>query len=180
MRLQLACPHCTMVPGRLSWMRLNRALAWGLVLSPLVQIALGTNFWRGLALDLAILLAHGALSLALFGPPRAPASSRWLLWVGIEPEGLSPRNRFLMTGWSIALAVMYTPAIFLVPIATLVVGMPLLLIWLLLPIRLWLHVQQASTYALRRQGLTDPAALSSAAIGVVLFFAGVNLVNLLR
>jgi hypothetical protein len=171
------CASCARWTGKVFWLKANRALAWALVLSPPVQIVLGTPFLRGLAFDLALLAAHAVASLLLFGLPRTQGRSRWLLFVGIEPQGLSPRNRFLMTGWSIALALAYAPAFLFIPLAALVLGPAWLLSWLLLPMRTISHVFQAAQYAGRRWGLRHPDAVADAGFAAAFVFVAGNLAN---
>jgi hypothetical protein len=91
------------------WLRVNRTLAWALVVSPVVQIALGSALVPGLLLDLAILLMHGALSVWLFGLPKASekVDTAWIRWIGTPHEGLSPRQQFLLSGWRVVLGTGY-------------------------------------------------------------------------
>lgn len=181
MRLALqTCESCARWTGKVFWLKANRVLAWALLASPPVQMALGTPFLRGLVFDLALLAAHAALSLALFGLPRVPGKGRWMLFAGLEPPGLSPRNRFLMTGWGIALAFVHAPGFMFIPMATLALGPAWLLLWLLLPVRMVSHVFQAAAYAGRRWGLRHPDALADAGFAAAFVSVAGNLANVVR
>ena len=157
----LHCPCEVTLTERLTsralWIRLNRLLAWSVVISPFVQIALRTNLVNGLLLDLALLVAHGALSLWLFGLPRSAKKDRWMLWLGLAPGSLSPRGRFLMTAWRVALGLLWIPALYVLATtfgATALVVLPLCVpLWLLQPVFVLGHVFGASGYAFRRWGL---------------------------
>ena len=183
MKLALpAChgPVCGRVTHKSLWLKVNRLLAWALVLSPVVQIALGAPFVRGLLFDLGLLAAHGLLSLVLFGLPRTPPRKLWLLFAGIEPDGLSPRNRFLMTGWGIALAFFYTPAFLATPLVMILLGPTWVLLWLVMPVRVVSHIHQAATYAGHRWGVRkDEARLEMASVAALVFVVA-HAVNLVR
>lgn len=179
---------CTVPSARVSAIRLNRVLAWLLVAMPWAHVAMGTPFWRGLGYDLVILAAHGLLSLALFGLPRA-REERWLLWLGIAPRGMTPRNRFLFTGWSIAAACMSlglaaglwwgtNRSFFGALMLLLYVQVPLL--WIPLPFRMIGHVYQAADYALaRRRRSRQALRQNGAGLLAVVYLLGhaVNLVT---
>lgn len=166
------------------WIRINRLLAWAVVISPFIQIALGTNLLRGLLLDLGFLLAHGVLSLWLFGLPKAAADERWKLWVGLRPRGLSVRGAFLLTAWRIALGLAWIPASFVLgkvfgPVA-LIAALACLPLWLLQPFFVMGHVFGASEYAFKRWGLAGDSDAWVAAFSLTGMFAFANTINLVR
>jgi hypothetical protein len=159
------------------WLRVNRILAWALVISPVVQIALGSALVPGLLLDLAILLMHCALSVWLFGLPKASEKidTAWIRWIGAPHEGLSPRQQFLLSGWRVVLGTSYQlvlyaviacmvmwsgwfraipselMAIFAVPV-WLVILVASVYFGLMLPYAIVTHLYRASRYALARSG----------------------------
>lgn len=182
--LRPACTACPLRwrPGKATLLRANRLLAWALVVSPALQVALGTDFWRGLWLDLAILAAHAGLSLAIFGLP--PGIPRGFLAIGFAEYGMSERARFLLTGWRVALpflyAVLLSVPLLLVPVLWLVVALPLLLFWIALPFNLAAHIFQAAHYALRRWRLKAEDARDAVAMLLVAAFFWASAVNLVR
>lgn len=91
--------------AKIVWLMLNRILAWALICVPLCQSALDTPFWRCLWIDLAILLAHAGLSLALFGKPerKSRTFSVSMHVFGFSPWDLNGRSEFLMTGYRLVL-----------------------------------------------------------------------------
>ncbi|NJM44642.1 MAG: hypothetical protein HC858_13015 [Brachymonas sp.] len=152
---------------KLILIRLNRALAWGLLLSPPVQIMMGTAFWNGLVFDLMLLLIHGALSLFLFGTPRASSFRHQHLLsrlMGGQREALTGRDRFLLDSWRILislfapwlLAFMAYAVMLAADVAPLsgLLFLPLvsavLYFNLLLPVSVLRHVRDASSYAYKR------------------------------
>lgn len=156
----------------------NRALAWGLLLSPLAQVAMGTPFMRGLLFDLALLAAHAALSLALFGLPKAVGSDDWKLWFGFKPKGMGPRSNFLMTGWRIALVAPYSLLTFVGPLAWFC-WLPALWLWLRLPFSAVGHIAAAIAYAGRRWRLrTEDAWILGGLCAFIFILASIY--NLLR
>jgi hypothetical protein len=191
-----------LVQDKKIWMRVNRALAWALVGSPLLQIMLGTDLVRGLWLDLAILIAHGALSVALFGLPKNkdPRQTVWTRWAGLPEHGMSPRNRFLLSGWRVAVSSLWLVAIptaivvwgwleMAIPALTVLntgLGMVLLPFFyiggffgLLLQYGLVTHLHRATVYALRRWGCA-PAHTPVVAYWTVLVFLATSIANLFR
>ena len=116
------CGPCRM-PSTAVLIQVNRALAWAIVVSPAVQIATGANFARGLLFDLLLVVAHGLLSVKLFGMPRLDGQSRrrvptrfgarhiLLRVTGIGRAGPSPRNALLLGGYRILLGLAYFAAI---------------------------------------------------------------------
>ena len=102
------------VATKLFWIKTNRVLAWSLIVSPPVQYCIGMSFMTGLWIDLAILVAHGVLSLALFGKPetRDRAFNFAIHVLGFRSADMSERNRFLMSGYRIVLGAVAAGMIF--------------------------------------------------------------------
>jgi hypothetical protein len=179
---------CPIWPSTRIQIRINRLLAWGLVVSPVVQIATDVSFWRGLWFDVVVVLVHGALSLKLFGAPKTAKSGAArdaLLVTGISPVAVSPRNKLLLSGYRIFLAMFYS--------------LSLLAIGLYTPLLPWLgpvlallgfytmarfpfssvgHLYVASQYAAKRWGARSTA--QTFALIIVMLFAIVSYANLLR
>jgi hypothetical protein len=202
MTLILATPNLasTWVSDKKRWMRVNRFLAWALVASPVLQIMLGTDLVRGLWLDLAILIAHGALSVAIFGLPKNkdPRQTIWTRWAGLPEHGMSPRNKFLLSGWRVAVSSLWLVAI---PTVVTVWGwldtavpalqglrlgillIPILYVGgffgLLLQYGLVTHLHRASVYALRRWGYA-PTNAPELAFWLVVVFLITSIANLVR
>lgn len=184
--LPAPCVHCPLRLDQLAWMRVNRLLAWALLISPAVQVAWGADFWRGLWLDFAILCAHAGLSLALFGVPKG--LTRMRLWSGGAPDGArSARTRFLLSAWRMFLTLLYTPAVFFVQWPLLLAGLPmpllfvpLLPLWAMLPLRIIGHVYAAGDYAYRRWGVRDASGRTALGLLVVVLFLAFSTMNLLR
>lgn len=179
-----ALTHATICPRiftKLFWMRVNRTLAWTLLLSPVLQWAAGVNFWTGLWIDLAILAAHGALSLTLFGAPAGKARKLigTMHLMGFKEPGLSERNRYLLSGYRIALAI-GALALLSLPVD----GVGILVCGLLfypilrLPITILQHIWCSVTYAMRRWGWRNwPKA---ATLIIVIMYVAFSLSNLAR
>lgn len=179
------CPSITswteVLRRKRTWIVFNRTLAWALLISPLVQIGLGTRLLPGLLFDLALLVAHGALSLALHGLPQARRGDGWLRWLGFAPSGLTARGSFLMTGWRIALALLTTvlwPTG--MPMVLLPLTWPAWLLWLRLPFSIAGHVYRASWYALRRWGADRKVDVEVVAVLITLACFASNFINLVR
>lgn len=165
------------IGGKLFWMKANRILAWSLIVSPPLQWAAGMSFLTGLLIDLAILLVHGLLSLALYGKPenKARSFSFSMHVMGFRDKEMSERNRFLLTGYrmllaafAIAVPIMYIPAVVLV-----------LYPLLRLPITLVQHILLAMEYALRRWGVNRAHVSGLAMVGVFVYLA-LSLMNMAR
>lgn len=94
-----------LVTSRITWIKFNRIVAWALVLAPLVDLILHIKFQDGLIFETGLLVLHGALSLYFFGVPkvRGEKFSVEMHVFGFRPRSLSPRHRFLLTGYRIAL-----------------------------------------------------------------------------
>ncbi len=191
-----------LVQDKKLWMRVNRVLAWALVGSPVLQIMLGTDLVRGLWLDLAILIAHGALSVALFGLPknRDPRQALWTRWAGLPEHSMSPRNRFLLSGWRVAVSSLWLVAVptvitvwgwletALPALKVLGLGMGMVLLpvlyvggffGLLLQYGLVTHLHRATVYALRRWGYA-PTHAPKVAFWTVAVFLATSIANLFR
>jgi hypothetical protein len=202
--LPVVWPMAQALRSKKLWLRVNRALAWALVVSPILQIMLGSRLVPGLLLDLAILLAHGGLSIWLFGVPKAKDSSTtreaaWMRWAGMPEEGMSPRNRFLLSGWRIALSSAYliavpfvfalgmTISVFPLAAIALILGAVLMFIVFSVYSFMWpyaviTHVYGANGYALRRWGANNMGSDDIAALGfsLALVVMTSNVVNLFR
>lgn len=190
----------TLAGDKKIWLRVNRVLAWALVGSPVLQILLRTDLVRGLWLDLAILIAHGALSVALFGLPKNKdlRQNLWTRFAGLPEYGMSPRNKFLLSGWRVAVSGLWLVAIpsvitgwrwletALPALTNLSMGtalVPILYVGgffgLMLQYGLVTHLHRATIYALRRWGCT-PADAPAVAYWTVIVFLASSLANLVR
>lgn len=168
--------------SKIVWIRLNRILAWALICSPLVQWVFHTPFWQCVWTDLPLLLAHAALSLALFGKPGIESRKFIVMMhvLGFSAWGMSKRDEFLMTGYHIFLVLMGAGVV--VPLIVFLahqIGVPLLMgfgiLWVLMlytvPASLMvmfvlLHVHAAAQLAGRRWGIS-PLGLAA---GVLVFY----------
>lgn len=186
-RWSCAVGGCAMPSMRTAATRFNRLLAWLLFCMPWIHIAVGTPFWLGLGYDLVVLAVHGVLSLMLFGLPKARTDD-WLLWLGIAPKGMTPRNAFLLTGWGIALTFLYLVLVVAVwgtslsflGVLGLVLGLQLPFLWITLPFRVVSHVYRAVEYAAMRRRLGGgPSRKTSAQAFAIAYVVGhfVNLVT---
>ncbi len=187
-----------------TWLQINRVLAWALIVSPILQIMLRSDLANGLLLDLAILVVHAGLSLWLFGAPKVSSTSdtRWMRWSGVSYQGLTVRNRFLLSGWrvmlsfgmqamlmlAVALVVMASPALARVPsevMTVLIIAFwPFVLLsasfyGLMMPYAIVSHTFGASRYALRRWGLVDAQAELLASVLTALFIV-ISAANLFK
>lgn len=184
------------VNTKLLWIRFNRLLAWALLLSPPVQIMMGTGFVNGLVFDLALLLVHGVLSLILFGTPRAAsfrAQHQLARFLGGKRDALTGRDRFLLDGWRILISTLNPWVLGLMAYAVMLAAMfvniigllflplisAMLYFNLLLPVSILRHVRDASSYAYRRWRIPSTQAiwLGWATMGV---FAVLSFVNLFK
>lgn len=167
--------------SKLFWMRVNRVLAWALIVSPFVQWALHLPLENSIQFDLVILLAHAAMSFALFGKPetRQRAFKISMHVLGFRPAGLTDRNRFLLSGYRIALAaipimLLATPFHGDVQVAALVLIYPVLR----LQVSLIQHIYLAVKYAMKRWGMRDTA--THGALIIVLLYLVVSIANFVR
>jgi hypothetical protein len=185
------------------WLRINRALAWGLVVSPALQIMLGSALVPGLILDLVILLVHGGLSVWLFGLPKSPKRDDGTMhWIGTSEARMSPRNRFLLSGWRLMISTLYLMSIPLwfalgsaVPsgwglsVVLVPAGLGLLVMFnffsVMWPYAAVTHVFGASNYALRRWGSFHSLGSTTAVVPwasslIVLLFMATSIANLFK
>src|ERR1700740_2163972 len=100
-----ATPSFALRLPKLFWFKVNRVLAWSLLISPLLQIALRMPAWTAFWIDLAILIAHGLVSLLLFGIPADQKGefAFWMHVMGFRPRVMGARARFLFSGYRIAM-----------------------------------------------------------------------------
>jgi hypothetical protein len=177
---------------KLLMIRLNRVLAWALLVSPALHIIWGTSFWRVVGIDLLVLLAHGLLSLALFGKPRSTnfrAQHSMRRFLGGRRDVLQGRERFLLDAWRILISLIH-PAL-LIFVAYWMAAVPLLW-WLYLPaisgllfFQLLLgasvlrHVRDATAYAYRRWRISADEAqlLGWLTLGVFVMLTYCNLIK---
>lgn len=179
-----------MLPPTIFWMRMNRVLAWALIVAPFTQWALGTRLVNGLMVEVAIFVAHAALSLALFGLPKATSrrATTTMLLFGRRPAGQDARNAFLLNGYRIGLTSLLSitvtkymamglafamgSAIVGLPIITLMmIAMLVIIFWPIVrsPLTLVQHLYPAIVQALQRWGVRD-GANALAALIVVHYF----------
>ena len=141
--------------SKLFWIRTNRVLAWSLVVSPVLQWLGGMPMGLAFFIDLGIMVAHGLLSLTLFGAPMDKTRELVVTMhvMGIKALNMSERNRFLLSGYRIALA-LGALALLFTPLNKLgiVVCMGLLYPILRLPVSVLQHIRGGVTYAMRRWG----------------------------
>jgi hypothetical protein len=185
------------------WLRINRALAWGLIVSPALQIMLGSALVPGLILDLVILLLHGGLSVWLFGLPKSPKGDDGTMhWIGTSEARMSPRNRFLLSGWRLMISSLYLLSIPLLVtlgsalpdgwglgVVLIPAGLGMLLVFnffsVMWPYAAVTHVFGASGYAMRRWGALDSLGSYTAAAPwvsglIVLLFMATSIANVFK
>lgn len=182
------------------WLRINRGLAWTLIVSPALQIMLGSALVPGLILDLVILLVHGGLSVWLFGLPKSrTGDDSTMHWIGTREARMSPRNRFLLSGWRLMISTLYLLSMpLLVAVGSAMPsgwGMAVVLVpaWLLLivmfnffsvmwPYAMVTHVFGASGYALRRWGALGYYTQATPWVSglIVLVFVAASIANVFK
>ena len=176
-----ATTFCPQVATKIFWIKANRTLAWALVFSRLVQLAIGMRFITGLWIDLALLAGHGVLSLALFGKPetRERTWNFFMHVMGLKSAGMTDRNRFLLSGYRIALAVAAL-ALLSATGSYLAIALCMLCFYplLRLPISIGQHIYLSVAAAMRRWRKREDAELAAFAIMMVYFF--VSVLNLFR
>lgn len=174
-------------PSKIVWIRLNRVLAWVLIFAPLMQWALHIPLRQCVWTDLSLLLAHAALSLALFGKPEIKAR-KFIVSMhvfGVSPWGMSARHEFLMTGYHIILVLI--SAVTVLPLIVVLarqiqvyLQMRDAVLWALMlytvpaslmVIFVLLHINGAARLAGRRWGISPPGLAA-----VVLVFYVVTIV----
>jgi hypothetical protein len=165
---------------KIFWIKLNRTMAWSLLISPPLQWLTGIPFMTGLWIDLAMLVAHAVLSYYLFGTPETKARHfDFLMHVcGFRPRELSERNRFLLSGHRIALALSGMVLLWIAPgplkaVALLLFFYPMLR----LSISMIQHVALAVEYAVRRWNWRNGGAVGVAVVVLFLFFSIANMVK---
>jgi hypothetical protein len=194
------CLSARILSHKKLWLRVNRVLAWSLIVSPVLQIMLGSALVPSLILDLVILLVHGGLSVWLFGQPKSPTGDDGTMhWIGISEAHMTQRNRFLLSGWRLMLSTLYllgvmvlaaigsalpdswNPDVLIVPIS---LGVILIVNFfgLMWPYAAVTHVYGASGYALRRWGAVggNSAVTPWASALIVLVFMALSIANVLK
>jgi hypothetical protein len=172
---------CPQVATKVFWIRTNRLLAWSLIVSPLIQFLAGVRFMTGLWIDLAILLAHGVLSLALFGKPETRertfevAMHVLCLRVGV----MSNRNRFLLTGYRVAVGAAVLTVLLLSGRPALLLGVPFAYALLRLPVSVAQHIYLAIAAALSRWRAKRNTAEALAAC-ILSLYGYISFYNLVR
>jgi hypothetical protein len=161
-----------LLPTRLAWIRLNRLLAWALLVLPLVQLICHVHLAAGMLTSLALALAHGTLSLVLFGVPKVKGYGLIVRMhvLGLRPADLGARNRFLLGGYRIALGM--TPMLALLPGVPWYAALPFLYPVLRMPVTVLQHIHDAVQYALRRWGYGEAPA--EAVVFLYLLFAATD------
>ncbi len=145
-------PHFTLLT-RANWVRLNRILAWAMVITPVLQFFIRSNLAQALLVDFGLLLAHGILSLILFGLPKVKRQKFTFSMhvMGFRWHVLSPRNEFLLTGYRMAQAISVLPLLF-IPGAR---WLALLMFYpsLRMPVTFIQHLYRAIAFAFQRWGI---------------------------
>jgi hypothetical protein len=166
-----------LLPTRLFWIRLNRLLAWAMLGMPVVQLATRTQLATGMSIDLGLLLAHGAMSLVLFGAPRLKGKGFMFTMhvMGGRPTGLSARNRFLLGGYRIALGM--TPLLVMLPQVPLYAVLPFFYPIARLPVTVLQHILDAAQYAMRRWGRNE--MLAGVVVALYVWCSAANVIHAL-
>lgn len=188
-----------LAPRRIIWIRINRMLAWALIVAPFTHWALGSAAIKSLAFELAIFLAHAVLSLALFGFPKAMKGKTAvaMLLLGRRPPGQDAHNRFLLDGYrigltalvlvpmahylAVGLALAAAPAFLGLPVvALMMIAVMVVILWPLFrtPLTLVQHLYPAILRALQRWGVRDGAcALATLIVAYFFILCALNLFN---
>jgi len=168
-------PATSLLPTRLSLIRLNRLLAWALLVSPLVQLVCQMHLATSMLIDLGLVLAHGALSLGLFGVPKVKGYSFIFSMqvMGGRPAELSARNRFLLGGYRIALGM--TPMLVMLPYVPVYAALLFVYPIVRMPVSVLQHIHDAVQYALQRWGYGEAPA--EAVVFLYLLFSVTNVVH---
>ena len=167
-------PHFTLLT-KANWIRLNRILAWAMLITPVLQFFVRANLAHALLVDFGLLLAHGFLSLILFGMPKVKRQKFTFSMhvLGFRLHILSPRNEFLLTGYRMTQAISVLPLLF-IPGArwlALFVFYPSLR----MPVSFVQHLYRAITFAFQRWGIKYLSSSLMARIYILFFIA-----NLIR
>ncbi|BBB63649.1 hypothetical protein UNDKW_5376 [Undibacterium sp. KW1] len=167
-------PHFTLLT-RANLVRLNRILAWAMVITPVLQFFIRSNLAQALLVDFGLLLAHGILSLILFGLPKVKRQKFTFSMhvMGFRWHVLSPRNEFLLTGHRMAQAISVLPLLF-IPGAR---WLALLMFYPLLkmPVTFIQHLYRAIAFAFQRWGIKYLDA--GLVVCIYLFFFITNLLR---
>ena len=162
------------IPSRTVWVRLNRVLAWAMLVAPIVELACQISLATSLLADLVLMLAHGILSLLLFGVPKLKGQkfSFSMHIMGIRATGMSARNTFLLSGYRIALPIFVLSLGFVSP------WFLLLSVLTLYPFLRWgismiQHIHLALKYALQRNRVAPTHADWIVALYLGLWLANV-------
>jgi hypothetical protein len=184
------------INNKMRLIQFNRGLAWVLLLSPPVQIMLSTGLINGIVFDLVLLIAHGALSLVLFGTPRAASfrSQHALMrFLGGDRSRLKGRDRFLLDAWRILICLFNPWAMAMLGYAVTFAAMflnilgllflplisALLYFNILLPASVLRHVRDASSYAYKRWRVPPEQALWLG-WGTMIAFGVLSIANLFK
>lgn len=154
MNIPLTAVVSHVIPSRTAWVRLNRVLAWAMLVAPIVGLVLEMSLINSLWVDFILMLAHGALSLWLFGVPKVKGQKFIFSMhvMGFRSYGMTPRNTFLLSGYRIALPVIVLSLGYLFPWVLLIIGV-MLYPFLRWSISIIQHIHAAITYALQRHRL---------------------------
>ncbi|MFZ6779383.1 hypothetical protein ACO0LD_21340 [Undibacterium sp. Ji83W] len=167
-------PHFTLLT-RANWVRFNRILAWAMVITPVLQFFIRANLAYALLVDFGLLLAHGILSLILFGLPKVKRQKFTFSMhvLGFRWHFLSPRNEFLLTGYRMAQAISVLPLLFIPGVRWLA----LLLFYpsLRIPVSFIQHLYRAIAFAFQRWGIKYLDA--GLVVCIYLFFFIANLLR---
>ena len=170
-------PSFSVLTSKLFWIRTNRVLAWSLIGAPVLQIALGSSVIYGLMIETAIILAHGVLSLILFGKPetRDKVFVFTMHVMGFRERDMSERNRFLLTGYRLAATILGLLLNWLVsgPVSAI---MCTLMFYPMLrtSISFIQHIYNAVLYAFKRWGMRRYAKLNAVLLVAVYLLLAVT------
>ena len=164
------------IPAKLILLRFNRLLAWGGLISPLVQWQWRMSLQTGFFVDLGMVIAHCLLSLHLFGIPKRKGGGfeAEMHVFGARARPMSPRNDFLTSGYRIFLGMIWS-TVFLLPPVFWMGAVGGVYVFLRMPLTVAEHVAGATTLALRRVGVTDLA--ESYAVVITVLYIGISMWN---
>ncbi len=182
--------------GRSLLIRLNRLLAWGLLLSPVIQILLGTGFGTSVAFLLVLLVIHALLSFVLFDKSltyTAPERSKSNSTTGEQSNWRVTRNKFFKNASRIFIGLL-APFLFFITalpfmfavgakpsLGLLFIPLTLVILYFnaLFILSILRHVRDASSYAFRRSWLPRSDALW---LGwwTMWVFAALSMINLFK
>lgn len=164
-----------LLPTRLAWIRLNRLLAWALLFLPAGELVCHVRFATGMLTALGLIVAHGGLSLALFGVPKLKGQGFMFAMhvLGARQVDLSARNHFLLSGYRIVLGM--TPLLAMLPFVPFYIVLPFIYPIVRLPVTVLQHLLEATQYALRRWHQNE--TMAGVIVLLYLYFSGVNAVQ---